>query len=238
MTRAECAVGGVHRPGGGADVRGAGLQGFRPRRSRSGRRTSTRARPRPVSAFLSAGPESRGLRRVPAHLHDRVRADRRRVGAAGLAVGAALHDHRQLRRAARKPTSSACWRTAPSPTPATCMVALAARSKIGTAAAMFYLAAYAFMNIGAFAVVAHLSGKGERYQNIEDFAGLGEKQPLTAAMLYDLPALPDRRAADRRLLRQVLHLQGGARIAPGVADGAGPAEQRRGRLLLPAHSGR
>ena len=26
---------------------------------------------------------------------------------------------------------------------------------------MFYLAAYAFMNIGAFAVVSHLSGKGE-----------------------------------------------------------------------------
>jgi NADH-quinone oxidoreductase subunit N len=27
-----------------------------------------------------------------------------------------------------------------------------------------------------------LSGKGERYQNIDDFAGLGQKQPLTAAM--------------------------------------------------------
>ncbi len=36
------------------------------------------------------------------------------------------------------------------------LVALAARSEIGTAAAMFYLAAYAFMNIGAFAVVTHL----------------------------------------------------------------------------------
>jgi NADH-quinone oxidoreductase subunit N len=63
------------------------------------------------------------------------------------------------------------------------MVALTARSEIGTAAAMFYLAAYAFMNLGAFAVVSHLSGRGERYQAIEDFAGLGAKQPLTAAML-------------------------------------------------------
>jgi NADH-quinone oxidoreductase subunit N len=62
------------------------------------------------------------------------------------------------------------------------MVALAARSTIGTAAAMFYLAAYAFMNIGAFAVVTHISGKGERYQNIKDLAGLGQKQPLIAAM--------------------------------------------------------
>ncbi|MGB7760122.1 MAG: NADH-quinone oxidoreductase subunit N [Bryobacteraceae bacterium] len=63
------------------------------------------------------------------------------------------------------------------------MVALAARSEIGTAAAMFYLAAYACMNVGAFAVVSHLSGKGERYQSIEDFAGLGLQQPFTAAML-------------------------------------------------------
>ena len=63
------------------------------------------------------------------------------------------------------------------------LVALAARSELGTAAAMFYLAAYAFMNIGAFAVVSHLSGRGERYQTIDDFSGLGQKQPLTASML-------------------------------------------------------
>ena len=63
------------------------------------------------------------------------------------------------------------------------LVALTARSDIGVAAAMFYLAAYAFMNIGAFAVVTHLSGKGERYQSIDDFSGLAQKQPLTAAML-------------------------------------------------------
>jgi len=63
------------------------------------------------------------------------------------------------------------------------LVALAARSDVGTAAAMFYLAAYALMNIGAFAVVSHLSGKGERYQTLDDFAGLGQKQPVTAAML-------------------------------------------------------
>jgi NADH-quinone oxidoreductase subunit N len=63
------------------------------------------------------------------------------------------------------------------------MVALTARSDIGVAAAMFYLTAYAFMNIGAFAVVTHLSGKGERYLGIDDFSGLAEKQPLTAAML-------------------------------------------------------
>ena len=48
---------------------------------------------------------------------------------------------------------------------------------------MFYLAAYAFMNIGAFAVVSHLSGRGERYQSIDDLSGLAQTQPMTAAML-------------------------------------------------------
>lgn len=63
------------------------------------------------------------------------------------------------------------------------LVALTARSEVGVAAAMFYLAAYAFMNIGAFAVVSHLSARGERYLDLEDFAGLARQQPLTAAML-------------------------------------------------------
>jgi NADH-quinone oxidoreductase subunit N len=63
------------------------------------------------------------------------------------------------------------------------LVALAARSEIGTAAAMFYLAAYALMNIGAFVVVIHLAGKGERHLRIDDLAGLGRRQPVTAAML-------------------------------------------------------
>ena len=63
------------------------------------------------------------------------------------------------------------------------LVALTARSETGIAAAMFYLAAYACMNIGAFAVVSHISGRGETRQSIDDLAGLGQTQPLTAAML-------------------------------------------------------
>jgi NADH-quinone oxidoreductase subunit N len=62
------------------------------------------------------------------------------------------------------------------------LVALAAQNDTGTAAAMFYLTAYAFMNIGAFSCVAYLSGKGEKFQSIDDFKGLGRTQPLAAAM--------------------------------------------------------
>ena len=62
------------------------------------------------------------------------------------------------------------------------MVAIAAHNQVGVAAAMFYLAAYAFMNIGAFAVITHFSRQGEKYVNVEDLAGLGWKQPATAAL--------------------------------------------------------
>jgi NADH-quinone oxidoreductase subunit N len=62
------------------------------------------------------------------------------------------------------------------------MVAIAAHNQIGVAAAMFYLAAYALMNIGAFAVITHFSRQGEKYLNVEDLAGLGWKQPVTAGL--------------------------------------------------------
>ena len=63
------------------------------------------------------------------------------------------------------------------------LVAITARSEDGVAAAMFYLAAYVLMNIGAFAVVGHISGKGEKRLEIEDLSGLGVAQPMTAAAL-------------------------------------------------------
>jgi NADH-quinone oxidoreductase subunit N len=63
------------------------------------------------------------------------------------------------------------------------LVAITTHSDTGTAAAMFYLAAYAFMNIGAFAVVTHFARQGERYLNIDEMAGLGARQPVTAALL-------------------------------------------------------
>jgi NADH-quinone oxidoreductase subunit N len=63
------------------------------------------------------------------------------------------------------------------------LVAVTAHSSTGSAAAMFYLAAYAFMNVGAFAVVAYFARTGEKFVKIEDFAGLSQRQPVMAAML-------------------------------------------------------
>jgi NADH-quinone oxidoreductase subunit N len=63
------------------------------------------------------------------------------------------------------------------------LVAITAHSDGGAAAAMFYLAAYACMNVGAFIVVSHIAGKGEKHAGIADFKGLGVRQPVTAALL-------------------------------------------------------
>jgi NADH-quinone oxidoreductase subunit N len=60
------------------------------------------------------------------------------------------------------------------------MVAVASHSQVGTAAAMFYLASYAFVNVGAFAVVSYVAARGEKHLGVEDFAGLAERQPLAA----------------------------------------------------------
>ncbi len=56
-------------------------------------------------------------------------------------------------------------------------------SAIGVSAAIFYTAAYAAMNVGAFAVISHFANAGERYVNLEDYEGLGRTSPLLAATL-------------------------------------------------------
>ncbi|HUK88322.1 MAG TPA: NADH-quinone oxidoreductase subunit N [Terriglobales bacterium] len=63
------------------------------------------------------------------------------------------------------------------------LVAFAASSEIGVSAAIFYAAAYAAMNVGAFAVVSHFAGAGERYVEMDDYAGLGRRSPVLAAAL-------------------------------------------------------
>jgi len=48
---------------------------------------------------------------------------------------------------------------------------------------MFYLASYALMNIGAFAVISHVAARHERHVKLDDLAGLGRREPVIAALL-------------------------------------------------------
>jgi NADH-quinone oxidoreductase subunit N len=63
------------------------------------------------------------------------------------------------------------------------LIAFASLPANGIPAAMFYTASYAAMNVGAFAVIGHFAGAGERFVTLEDYAGLGKRSPLLAAIL-------------------------------------------------------
>jgi NADH-quinone oxidoreductase subunit N len=63
------------------------------------------------------------------------------------------------------------------------LVGVAAGSPQGIQAAMFYLAAYATMIIGAFGVVMLVSVRGERHLSLGSYAGLARRSPLLAAIL-------------------------------------------------------
>jgi NADH-quinone oxidoreductase subunit N len=58
------------------------------------------------------------------------------------------------------------------------IIGLVAANPTGLSAMLFYFAAYLLMNIGAFAVVALVSGPGETRVAIDDYRGLGFREPL------------------------------------------------------------
>src|SRR6267154_1599281 len=51
------------------------------------------------------------------------------------------------------------------------------------AAVLFYLVSYALVKLGAFTIVSQLGGAGEKHLGLEDYAGLGQRQPVAAAVL-------------------------------------------------------
>jgi len=63
------------------------------------------------------------------------------------------------------------------------LVAFTAFPQDGIAAACFYTAAYAAMNVGAFAVITQVAGYDEHLRTIDDYTGLALKRPGLAAIL-------------------------------------------------------
>jgi NADH-quinone oxidoreductase subunit N len=63
------------------------------------------------------------------------------------------------------------------------LVAFTAFPFDGIAGACFYIATYAAMQVGAFAVITQVAGYNERARTIDDFTGLGQKRPYLAALL-------------------------------------------------------
>ena len=63
------------------------------------------------------------------------------------------------------------------------LVAFTGTQADAVSGAMFYTAAYAAMNVGAFLVLTQLSGFSERVRSLEDFTGIALKRPGLSALL-------------------------------------------------------
>jgi NADH-quinone oxidoreductase subunit N len=75
------------------------------------------------------------------------------------------------------------------------LVALIAHSDLGTAAFLYYMAAYTLMTMGAFGIVIVLGEKGTENTSIErDYAGIAWRHPLLAAamalFMFSLTGIP------------------------------------------------
>jgi len=74
------------------------------------------------------------------------------------------------------------------------IIGLAASNSSGIAGIIFYLAAYSFMNLGAFGIVSLVEGKEESNLELNSYRGLGTRQPLLAALLslfmFSLAGIP------------------------------------------------
>lgn len=74
------------------------------------------------------------------------------------------------------------------------LVAFLAAGQLGITGILYYMLAYTFMNLGAFAIITVLGGKGEQRVNVDDYRGLAFKHPYAALamslFLFSLAGIP------------------------------------------------
>jgi NADH-quinone oxidoreductase subunit N len=74
------------------------------------------------------------------------------------------------------------------------LIALVAAGPAGLTGLLYYLLAYAFMNLGAFAVVIAMEQREDRYLRLDDYSGFGFRYPLMggamALCMFSLAGLP------------------------------------------------
>jgi NADH-quinone oxidoreductase subunit N len=149
--------------------------------------------PTPITAFMSAGPKAAGfaaflrvfLGAVPA-LHGDWSSLLWILAVLTMTVGnvIALSQDNIKRMLAYSSIAHAGY----------ALVGFVAASKVGTAGILFYMLSYAFMNIGAFAIIVLVGKKGEANNNVSDYAGLASKHPVLALVmaifLFSLAGMP------------------------------------------------
>ena len=117
------------------------------------------------------------------------------------------------------------------------LVAFTALAPMGIASASFYTAAYAAMNVGAFGIISYLSGFNEARTNLSDYAGVARRHPVAAAafavFLISLIGIP----FTAGFFGKFYVFTAARQFRQRMAGCPGPAEQRRGCVLLSAPAG-
>ena len=194
-----------------------------------GRRCFTRGRADAGDGFHGGGGQSRGVRRLHAHLHGPPGPARAAMDDGAVGDGRADDDGGQPGRGgadqyqARSPT-----RRSRMPAISWSGLPLVASPRAG-GAILYYLLGYAFTNLGAFAVVVALERRGAADDNIADYRGLATRHPwLAAAMTLFMLSEDCSAAAGWVFLRKVSYLLGRVvRSIPAGPDDRSPCDQQR-----------
>jgi hypothetical protein len=117
------------------------------------------------------------------------------------------------------------------------LVGMVAANEIGVSGILFYMLAYTFMNLGAFAVLVLAGKKGEENLTLEGFAGFRLQATLSRGSDEHLPRLPDGNPPDSGLRRQVLHLRRRGQSRVHLAGHHRRPQLRRLPLLLSSGDG-
>ncbi|MDR7482586.1 MAG: NADH-quinone oxidoreductase subunit N [Armatimonadota bacterium] len=101
------------------------------------------------------------------------------------------------------------------------LIGVATGTAAATAAVVGYLAVYAAMTLGAFAVAAGLERAGREADRIDDYAGLAARAPLlafaTAVCMVSLAGLPPSGGFVAKLGVFAAAIEGGGRLGLGLA---------------------
>ena len=118
------------------------------------------------------------------------------------------------------------------------LIAIVVGEEWGGLPLLFYVASYALMTVGAFAVLTSVADGDGPNENYASFAGLGFKRPFLGAGDVDFYVVPRRVSAARRLRREVLRVSRRRVVRLYRAGDRGSAQQLAFGGLLPARDRR
>ena len=141
--------------------------------------------PTPVTGYLSVGPKIGAFALILRLFVEALGPLRGRLAAGRDRPGGADDDGRQPHRAdpGQRQADAGLQLDRPHRLHAGRARRVRRRQQLGLEGLLFYGAAYSFMNLGAFAVIAALQKRGGVTSSLETFSGLGRREPLLGILM-------------------------------------------------------